>query len=232
MPFKYNARLSPISPARSERPNSWAVAMAESAVATAWSKSPIAAKAAALVSSTEASRKPVSSVTLSASNGYQASVTVSGVSNNIVEGTRPFQITTEAASSADISFAGLDPSDVVGTVMDSTVAAAVTVIPASSPLIVSEDGTSSTVDYVLSAEPSADVTFDLLVTDPNEGSLNQSTLVFTPANWGTPQTVTITGLDESDVDGDQAFQIVAAPTETAQSATPASSQQTATVTFS
>jgi hypothetical protein len=34
------------------------------------------------------------------------------------------------------------------------------------------------------------------------------TLTFTAANWATPQTVTVTGVDDAQVDGDVAYTII------------------------
>jgi hypothetical protein len=38
--------------------------------------------------------------------------------------------------------------------------------------------------------------------DTSEGVPDLSTLTFTPANWDTPQTVTVTGADDTLIDGD------------------------------
>ena len=41
--------------------------------------------------------------------------------------------------------------------------------------------------------------------------MSPASLVFTPANALTPQTVTVTGVDDAIVDGNQAYTIVTAP---------------------
>ena len=38
-----------------------------------------------------------------------------------------------------------------------------------------------------------------------------SSLTFSTANWGTPQTVTLTGVDDSVQDGDVAYAIITGP---------------------
>jgi hypothetical protein len=38
--------------------------------------------------------------------------------------------------------------------------------------------------------------------DTSEGTPNVSTLTFTPTNWDTPQTITVTGADDTLIDGD------------------------------
>ena len=62
----------------------------------------------------------------------------------------------------------------------------------------SEDGTSATFTVVLTQEPSADVVIPVASNDTLEVSVSTDNLVFTPANWDTPQTVTISGLDDDD----------------------------------
>ena len=46
--------------------------------------------------------------------------------------------------------------------------------------------------------------------DTTEGTVSRRALTFTAANWNMPQTVTVTGVDDSVVDGDVAYTIVTA----------------------
>ena len=57
--------------------------------------------------------------------------------------------------------------------------------------------------------PSADVTIALLSTNVAEGTLSTSLLTFTPSDWAA-RTVTVTGVDDDVADGDIAYQIQAA----------------------
>ena len=66
----------------------------------------------------------------------------------------------------------------------------------------SEDGAPATFTAVLNVAPTSDVVLDITSGDTAEVNVSPSTLTFTAANWGTPQTITITGLDDSDQDGD------------------------------
>jgi hypothetical protein len=68
---------------------------------------------------------------------------------------------------------------------------------------VSELKDSDSFGVVLTEAPSADVTIPLTNPDPSEVSLSTSSLVFTPANWSVAQIVTVTGVDDSQADGDQ-----------------------------
>ena len=69
-------------------------------------------------------------------------------------------------------------------------------------LLTTEAGSSSTFTVVLDAQPNADVTVSITGLDPTENSLSTNTLTFTAANWNTPQSITITGVDDTLVDGD------------------------------
>jgi trimeric autotransporter adhesin len=77
-----------------------------------------------------------------------------------------------------------------------------------STLTTTEAGTVSQFTVVLNAPPSADVTITLSVSDASEASLSTSTLVFTAANWNIPQLVTVTGLDDSFIDGNVAYSVI------------------------
>ncbi len=74
-------------------------------------------------------------------------------------------------------------------------------------LVTTEAGGSATFDVVLEDEPTGDVTIQISSSNLQEGQVSPSTLVFTPGTWNTPQTVTITGVEDNDDDGDQAYSI-------------------------
>jgi hypothetical protein len=74
-------------------------------------------------------------------------------------------------------------------------------------LVTSETGTSATFSVALISQPAADVTVSFSSTAPGQGSLSRSVLTFTSANWNAAQTVTVTGLDDHIVNGDQTYQI-------------------------
>lgn len=60
----------------------------------------------------------------------------------------------------------------------------------------------------LDRAPSAPVSIRFNPSNPYEGSLSPSTLVFTPANWGTFQSITVTGLDVCQVAGTVNYTVV------------------------
>ena len=71
----------------------------------------------------------------------------------------------------------------------------------------SEAGTSATFNVRLSIQPTANVTINLASSNPAEGVPNVQQLEFTPENWDVPQTVGVTGIDDSIDDGDQNYAI-------------------------
>ncbi len=75
--------------------------------------------------------------------------------------------------------------------------------------ITTESGGTGSFTIVMNSKPSADVTVALSSSDTNEGSV-QASVTFTSVNWNTPQTVTVTGVDDTPPvgDGSVAYNIV------------------------
>lgn len=77
-------------------------------------------------------------------------------------------------------------------------------------LVTSESGDSDSFEVVLNAAPTADVTIGITSSITDEGSVDQSSLTFTPGNWNTPKTVIVTGVDDTLDDGNVDYTIVTA----------------------
>ncbi|MCA9247911.1 MAG: hypothetical protein KDA42_12365, partial [Planctomycetales bacterium] len=78
-----------------------------------------------------------------------------------------------------------------------------------------EAGGTDSFDIVLTSAPTADVTIGVTSLNLNEGTVSTSSVVFTSGNWNTPQTVTVTGVDDASPDGSVAYTIaLAAATST------------------
>jgi len=86
------------------------------------------------------------------------------------------------------------------------------VISPFSGLVTSESGTSVTFAISLAVPPTSDVIVNLVSSDTTEGVVNVASVTFTTANWNTPQTVTITGVDDAFVDGNIPFNILTSAT--------------------
>ena len=67
---------------------------------------------------------------------------------------------------------------------------------------VDESGNTDTFTVVLNAQPTTDVVLSISSSDTGEATATSS-LTFTSANWDTPKTVTITGVDDDIIDGTQ-----------------------------
>ena len=118
---------------------------------------------------TEGTVSPAS-VTFAPSNwSVPQTVTVTGQDRHIAGGQAAYTVITDPATSNDIHYNGIDPSDVsVTNLHDDT--AGVTVNPTSG-LITSESGQSATFTVVLNTIPSASVTIGLSSSDTNEGTV-------------------------------------------------------------
>ena len=77
-----------------------------------------------------------------------------------------------------------------------------------SGLVTTEAGGTATFNVSISYAPTADVTFSLYSSNTLEGTINKDSLRFTSSNWNTPQTVTITGVDDAIADGNKNYTIV------------------------
>ena len=84
-----------------------------------------------------------------------------------------------------------------------------------SGLEVSEDGQTAQFTVVLGTRPTSDVVIPVGTSDFTEGLTDLNVVRFSPTDFDQPQTVTITGVDDSDADGDQAFTIILGETESA-----------------
>jgi hypothetical protein len=135
-------------------------------------------------------------------------VTVTGVDDQIADGVQPYTIELAPATSDDPAFAGMDADDVQALNVDDDLQAIV--VTPTSGLVTTEGGGSDHFAVVLATQPTADVTIAVSSSAPGEAQANTGSLVFTPATWSTPQTVTVTGIDDLVVDGDRTWTIVLA----------------------
>ncbi len=138
---------------------------------------------------------------------------MTGVNDDLDDGDVAYTIVTAAATSADAIYNGINAADVAVTNTDND-AAGITVTPTSGLTTTEAVGT-ATFTVVLTSQPTADVTIGISPSDPTEGTVSSPSLTFTPANWNTPQTVTVTGADDVLDDGNVAYTIVTAAANSA-----------------
>ncbi len=169
------------------------------------------------LSSSDTSQGTVSptSLVFTKTNGMTPqTVTIKGVDDLIVDGDQLFTILTAKAQSTDTKYNGLDVSDVSVTNIDNDQASVI--VTQAGTLSVTETGTVATFTIALTLLPTSDVTISLSSSNTTQGTVSPSSLVFTPANGTTPQIVTITGVDDLIVDGNQSFSIVTSATASSQ----------------
>ena len=111
-----------------------------------------------------------------------------------------FKDAKAGSSESDVDSSGGDSSD-------SSSSSGVFVISAISGSTTEEGGT-ATFTVKLNSQPSADVSIAISSSDTTEGTVSPSSIIFTSSNWDTAQTVTVTGVDDTAVDGDQGYTIV------------------------
>lgn len=73
------------------------------------------------------------------------------------------------------------------------------IVPSASSVQLDSEVAQTTVSLVLDTKPTSDVVVSVRSSDTNEATVSTSSLTFTSANWNTPQTVTITGVDDTNL---------------------------------
>jgi hypothetical protein len=146
----------------------------------------------------------VSSLTFNSTNwATPQTVTITGVDDILVDGDIAYTIVTGKASSSDSRYNNLNPAD-VDVVNTNDDFAGFDVLPAGG-LVTTEKGGQASFTVRLITAPTADVIIPLSSSNTNEGTVSPASLTFTPANWNTFQTVTVTGVDDASVDADVAY---------------------------
>jgi hypothetical protein len=131
-------------------------------------------------------------------------VTVSGVDDPALDGDTNYSISFNVQSN-DSNYNGLSLTPVTAVNQDNDTAA-ITVTP-SSGLVTSEDLTTDTFTVALTSQPTDTVTVTLTSSDTGEGTVSPASLTFTIGNWNSAQTVTVSGEDDAQVDGDVSYTI-------------------------
>ena len=127
-------------------------------------------------------------------------VTVTGVDDNLIDETISSSISVTIVDAiSDNDFDSIPDRTVSVSTTDDDVAG-FTVVEIGGSTEVDESGTTDTFTVVLDAQPASDVVITVVSSDTGEVTVN-SPLTFTPANWDTAQTVTVTGADDDLVDG-------------------------------
>jgi hypothetical protein len=128
-------------------------------------------------------------------------VTVTGVDDTIDDGDQSTKITIAVNDdNSDNAFDGLAHQTVAAaTTDDDTAAFTLSATTAS----VTEAGSTATFTVVLDTQPLSDVVVAVSSADTSEATVSTPTLTFTSGSWNVPQSVTVTGVDDTIDDGDQ-----------------------------
>ena len=141
-------------------------------------------------------------------------VMVTGVEDNgTADGDQPYSIVLGVPSSEDSDYAALQETEVLASNVDNeTPGFTVKLVSGIDPndsnqLQTTEAGTTATFTIALNSRPADTVTFDLSSTMIGEGTVTPGTLVFTPDNWQSPQTVSVIGVNDYIQDGSPVFYV-------------------------
>eukprot|EP01062_Namystynia_karyoxenos_P020415 TRINITY_DN17736_c0_g1_i1.p1 TRINITY_DN17736_c0_g1~~TRINITY_DN17736_c0_g1_i1.p1 ORF type:complete len:1965 (+),score=315.64 TRINITY_DN17736_c0_g1_i1:88-5982(+) len=132
--------------------------------------------------------------------------TVTGVADGVDDGMSSFRIVTGPAVSQDPKYHGINPADVA--VLSANVDSAYVTVDPWAGLVTTEQGGSATFVVSLGTMPTAAVTIALFSNDTSEGVVDRQSLSFNSGSWATPQTVTVTGVQDAVQDGDVAYSVV------------------------
>lgn len=133
-------------------------------------------------------------------------VTVTGVGDFVDDGDINYVLILGVAVSSDTGYNGLNPND-LNLVNRDDDTAGITVSPPSGTTT-TEAGGFVTFTIRLNSEPTATVEIPISSNDTTEGTVSASLLNFTAANWSTPQTITVRGVDDTLADGNIVYTVL------------------------
>jgi hypothetical protein len=152
----------------------------------------------------EASVSPASLLFTTSDWNVPRAVIITGVDDLVDDGDQVVSIQIPVPTTADPTYAAIDPADVTVTVSDNDARA---LVVAPTAVVVNEQGATAAVQVRLASQPTATVTVSATVSDATEAAVLPASLVFTTSNWSQAQSLSLSGLDDSIADGSQAFQL-------------------------
>ncbi|PWE00287.1 Calx-beta domain-containing protein [Marinilabilia rubra] len=132
----------------------------------------------------------------------ETTISLTGVDDQEAEGEESILVSIESVTN------GVEDGNqaVNATILDDDVVGIKPAITGGST-ITSEAGTFDNFNVMLNTQPASDVVIDITGVDNSEGTISPSTLTFTPDNWNENQIVTVTGVDDNEVDGDISYSL-------------------------
>ena len=135
-------------------------------------------------------------------------VTVTGQRDEVPYGSVAYTIWLAPASSADSRYKGMNPAD-VAVVNVNNLLPGISVSPVS--FTTTDQGGTAALGVWLSTPPTANVILPLFSSNTNAGTVSPASLTFTPANYATPQTITVKGALDRLAEGNVAYTIGIGP---------------------
>jgi large repetitive protein len=155
--------------------------------------------------STEGTVSPASATFNAVNWASPQTITVTGVDDKMQDADQPYRINIAPAVSKDGNYDKMVSMD-VAVINNDDDTARITVSKISGNT--SESGGTATFTIVLDTQPAADVTMGISSSNQAEGTVSDSSVTFTSANWASPKTITVTGVDDdSTADGSQTYSI-------------------------
>ncbi len=138
-------------------------------------------------------------LTFTASNWNTGqTVTVTGVDDDVDQLSDRSVTITHTATSKDDSYNTISIPDITATVVDDDIMGVTVTESNGSTQVTEASGTGRTDSYTvaLDIQPSTNVEIKVRSRAPAAATVSPATLTFTPSNWNTGQTVTVTGVDD------------------------------------
>lgn len=138
----------------------------------------------------------------------EQSVQISGVDDIVADGDTAFEVIIQTVDCDDPRYRILDPVSLSLVNKDNDTAGFRITSPRGST---SENGDSASFSIALNSKPSHPVRVDLSSADPSEGITGVASVSFDPEYWEQPKAVTVTGVNDQQVDGEQSYKVILKP---------------------
>ncbi|MBD3359631.1 MAG: hypothetical protein GF365_02920, partial [Candidatus Buchananbacteria bacterium] len=125
-------------------------------------------------------------------------IKIKAVDDAVAEGEH-YSLITHSAASLDLDFNALKIPNVNVQIADND-QAGITIYESADITRIIEGGITDQYSLVLNSAPSSDVTVNLSYAS-DQMTASSDTVTFTPLNWDTPQTITVTAIDDEYVEG-------------------------------
>ncbi|MBD2387623.1 hypothetical protein H6G32_19770, partial [Cylindrospermum sp. FACHB-282] len=148
----------------------------------------------------------VATLTFDANNwNDEQTVTLSAIHDSVAEGYSQLSV-TNTATSADTKYNNLSTSVAADVGDNDTVGLIIT--QTDNITYVSEDGLTDSYTIKLNSQPTDVVTVTITSSDSNQLTTNVATFTFDANNWNDEQTVTLSAINDSLVEGNNQFSII------------------------